>query len=457
MTIPVRILCRSVAACVLALNVAATEAAEIDLSKLDVTPNPRLGLAFPGSRTEYYPLISGAGIGIARISVAWGRVEPREGRFDWRGLDSRVAALQANGIEPFLTFESNADWATVPATRRVRNARPRDPATWERFVRTVVDRYDSDGRNDMPGLDGRVRYWQAANEWISDENGSGGWVGSADDLVAYVRSAHDAVKAEDPDAIFVLGGLAAFNVDVLTVARGGLDMTVRQKWDAGSETVLTVRDMRGPEIARIIDRRVLPVISRSPYDFAAVHLYGPEARDAGRIGFVRALTGRPVLSSECGGPSLDYGGRYTPEDHFRAVVERNLGVWAAGAEFCLWFLLGEGPGATFGNRRTALYTRDAEPKPGVFAYRMLARVIDMSTSVARTGTDLFTLRRGGGETLWIGWNGGAAAARDLAMRNGAEVLCLEDARSGRLGGDPDRCDENALVLGGHNLSTLLAL
>ena len=82
-------------------------AAEIDLSKLSARPNPRLGLAFPGAQTRYYPLIAQAGIGVARLSVSWNRVEPSAGRFDWSGLDSRVKALQSLGIAPFLTFESD--------------------------------------------------------------------------------------------------------------------------------------------------------------------------------------------------------------------------------------------------------------------------------------------------------------------------------------------------------------
>lgn len=429
---------------------------EIDLSRLAVAPNPRLGLAFPGGRTAYYPLIARAGIGVVRISVAWDRVEPSRGRFDWVGLDARVRALQDNGLEPFMTFESDAEWATAPETRRVKNARPLSPGDWERFVRAVVERYDADGRNDMPGLGRRVRYWQAANEWMSDENRSGGWVGRAEDLVAYIRVAHDAVKAADPDALFVLGGLAAFNADVLLVARGGMDMTVRQKWSEDSETVLTVEDMRGPEVATIIDERVLPVFAQSPYDVADVHLYGPETRDAARIAFVRALSGRPVLSSECGGPSLDYGGRYTPEAHFRAVVERNLGVLAAGAKFCLWFLLGEDPEATYGNRRTALYTREARPKPGVFAYRMLARLLDPDTVVEQAGGDLFTLRRRGEETLWIGWGAGAESVRQRAAEGGGEAFCLRDPDSGVLDSDPERCRPEALAVGGRNLSALFA-
>ncbi|WP_308918145.1 beta-galactosidase, partial [Jannaschia sp. LMIT008] len=221
---------------------AAPVGADVDLGTLSVAPNPRLGLAFPGSLTRYYPLMADAGLGVVRISASWGRIEPREGRFDFSGLDDRIRALQASGLGPFVTFESTADWATDPATRGVKNARPRDMAQWGRFVAAVVARYDMDGRDDMPGLRAAVPYYQAANEWISETNGSGGWAGSTDQLVDYVRTAHDAVKAEDAAATFLMGGIAAFNLDVLLVAGDGRDIPVRQTWSATSETVLRRAD-----------------------------------------------------------------------------------------------------------------------------------------------------------------------------------------------------------------------
>ena len=435
--------------------ITSAQAQSIELSKIAATPNPRLGLAFPGDNTRYYPLIAQAGIGVVRISVQWKLVEPRPGQFSWNGLDKRVIALQALGIDPFLTFESNAEWGTVAETRAVKNARPRDPAQWKRFVNAVVERYDGDGQNDVPGLHRPVRYWQAANEWISDTNKSGGWIGSADELISYIRLTFDAVKAANPNAIFVLGGIAAFNLDVYLVARGGHDFTVRQRWSKNSETVLTVPQMRSREVAQIIDERVIPVLKNSPYDIADVHLYGPENRDAARISVIRNLTNKPVLSAECGGPSLDYGAQYSPENHFIAVVNRNLGVLAAGGRFCLWFRLGESSGSTFGNQHTALYKSNGTAKPGVFAYRMLSQLLDVGTSAIRIAPDLFELRRSDGTKVQIGWNGGAASARSFASKNGEDAYCLEDAGRGRLISDAAKCHPDALVVAGSKLLALL--
>lgn len=433
----------------------AMASADVDLSRISVSPNPRLGLSFPGSQTKYYPVIAQAGIGVVRLSVSWKRIEPQKGQFNFNGLDSRVRALQQLGIAPFLTFESTAKWATDPATQKVKNARPKDWDDWRRFVSVTVNRYNGDGQNDMPGLIKPVQYWQVANEWVSDSNKSGGWAGTPDELRTYVSVAYDAVKSAAPRSIFVMGGIAAFNLDILLAARGGQDLQVRQRWSKSSETVLSLADMRGPVVARIIDEQVLPVLQQSPFDMAAVHLYGPEARDGARIAQIRAFSKRPVLSSECGGPSLDYGGTYSPEAHFRAVIERNLTTLSAGAEFCLWFRLGESKGATFGNARTALYDRRANPKPGVYAYKLLSRLIDAKATFDQTSASSYQIRPGHGPRVMIGWDDGAEKARAFARSEGGDMLCLSDASRGLLAADPSKCSPTALVIAGRGLANHL--
>jgi hypothetical protein len=193
---------------------------------------------------------------------------------------------------------------------------------------------------------------------------------------------------------------------------------------------------------------------------ADVRLYGPEDRDPARIALVRELTGRPVLSTECGGPSLDYGGEYTPEGHFLAVVHRNLGVLASDAAFCLWFRLGESEGATWGNRFTALYDSHAAPKPGVFAYRMLARLIEPTSVVRPLDGQAFAIEARDGREVRLGWGAGGEAVRGWAAAVGGEAYCLAEPSSGllaRLSPEAgDTCAPDAFVVAGAGVSRLLA-
>ena len=433
----------------------AARAEDIDLSQLSVRPNPRIGLSFPGSQVRYYPYMADAGVGVARLAVSWDLIEPRRGEYNWRGLDQRVGTLLRLGLTPFLTFESRSDWGARPETRAVKNGQPVDMADWRDFVSRVVERYDGDGRDDMPGLTGRVAYYQAANEWESPENPSGGWIGSGRDLIAFIDATHDAVKSADPQAVHVLGGIASFNMDVLLVALDRAGFAVQQKWSTRSVTVFDRKRIESPEITALINERVLPVLRGARYDMADAHLYGPESRDPARLALLKELTGRPVLSAECGGPSRDYGAEYTPEAHFIAAVHRNLGVLASGGAFCLWFRLGEDDRTTWGNRFTALYTNDARPKPGVWAFRMLARLLRPGVEPYPLPQDGFELR-GDAAPLRLGWNTGAQAVLDWAAEQGVPAWCLTDAPGGRLSPAGAGCAAGAFVIAGSDVARLLS-
>lgn len=113
--------------------------------------------------------------------IRWGDLEPRPptsllAGYDWRALDATVAALHAAGCLPRLVLSPECGWAGLPAAQapyaafvqeRLPSAeaqaalqaaggalppRPDAWAAWQRLVREVVERYDGDGLQDMPGL-----------------------------------------------------------------------------------------------------------------------------------------------------------------------------------------------------------------------------------------------------------------------------------------------------------------
>jgi len=324
------------------------------ISKISVQVNPRLGLAFPGSNPKYYYVLKEAGLGVVRLGVNWKTREPREGTYDWRGLDKRINRLQELGIEPFLTLYSDAKWGVYKETfRKVKNATPKNLRKWARFVSSVVERYDNDGKNDMPQLRRAVRYYQVANEWMSPSNKSGGWASTANELIDFINTSHDAVKLSYPRARFVLGGIASFNLDLMALFEDIAHYKVQQKISKNRLVLMTSENLRSSEYKRKA-ADVYNVLSKTKFDFADIHLYGKVDRIVPRISSVlKHIKKVPLLSSECGGPSLDYRDTYRPEEHFRAVFEWNLAGLNEGLEFCLWFGLGEGNGSTWGNRKVA--------------------------------------------------------------------------------------------------------
>ncbi len=75
--------------------------------------------------------------------------------------------------------------------------RPKDVAKYQRWVRAVVERYDGDGVDDMPGLVAPIKHWQVDNEPPRRREG----------YADLVRITSKAVKDADPTAKVLLGGL----------------------------------------------------------------------------------------------------------------------------------------------------------------------------------------------------------------------------------------------------------
>jgi len=404
----------------------------LSLADLAVQPNPRLGLAFPGGDPSYYHLVSDGGMGVVRLTVSWGRYEPREGAFDWSSLDAKVLALQQLGIDPFLTLQSDAPWGVESSTKKAVNRPPTDLSVWKRFVRTLVERYDKDGNADAPGILRPVRYYQAANEWISDKNASGGWTGTREQFIEFINATYDAVKAGDPKAVFVMGGIASMNLDVMSVREGFGSYTIHYNYSETSGVTITPEQARDPAYESLF-QEVYRVLKECRYDYADAHLYGPVEFNEARIAFMKSkCRGRPLLSSEFGGPSRDYDSDITPEDHFMAVIEYNLDVLSRGLEFGLWFKLGENPsGTTWGNAYVPLFDTNANPKAGYWAYKLLASVMGDLAKVERLDSGAYLLYRKEKAPVFIAWSTPERSRVQLPEQvAAAELLRVTDAAAG---------------------------
>ncbi|MDJ0520782.1 MAG: hypothetical protein QNJ90_01770 [Planctomycetota bacterium] len=206
---------------VLALCLVVLTAGAVSAEEGDRRPDvPFLGLgpfdAFDPAYRDAAHLERLADLGrvLARTTpIDWGTIEaqpPRSAppRYDWKTLDEAVLVWQLSGLEPVLVLSPRSGWAGVPVkasawAQRVRRTLPAaesDAAlrtaggcappqpgrwkAWERFVRDVVERYDGDGRADMPGLRGAVRHVQ-----ILGRLEPAAWLGSAED---YLRLLHHA-------------------------------------------------------------------------------------------------------------------------------------------------------------------------------------------------------------------------------------------------------------------------
>jgi len=176
---------------------------------------------FPESEQRYQS-VDRTGAPWVRAYLNWGDFEPTRGTLSvpWAYDYGRaIDRLRASGHKIVIVVSGAPSWATGSSDP---HAIPRDSAAFGRFA----DAYASFMGRLAAHFRGRVAAWEIWNEEDSD-----GWWSGAPQPGRYarlLRGAHDAVKAADPAAKVVVGGLTGNNyqfVDDLyrNGARGSFD------------------------------------------------------------------------------------------------------------------------------------------------------------------------------------------------------------------------------------------
>lgn len=81
--------------------------------------------------------------------------------WDWTRADLWVSTVQAAGLEPLMML---GPWPGNQTANYTTSYLPSDMNAYSEYVRRVVERYDGDGKDDMPGLKRGVKYWEVDNE-----------------------------------------------------------------------------------------------------------------------------------------------------------------------------------------------------------------------------------------------------------------------------------------------------
>jgi len=142
------------------------------------------------------------GIGSLRIPVAWSQIQPSaSGPYDWSQLDALVNLAEQNGVAIFPFLYSTPNWvAAKPTTLPVRTAAQR--SAWQAFLHAIVDRYGPGGSvGAIP-----IRNWQL---WNEENFFPFAEPVSAASYAQLIKAGAPAIRAEDPGAKVILGGLFA--------------------------------------------------------------------------------------------------------------------------------------------------------------------------------------------------------------------------------------------------------
>lgn len=147
-----------------------------------------------------------------RIAVHWKQTEAENtspDNYDWRHADHVFAAAAAdNNIRIIGTIEDAPDWAIDDPMKSDGPIKPENMPDFLEFVAELVERYDGDGFKDAPGSP-VVNFWEIYNEPDKRLNVSDGrWGDHATQYSEMLSAVYPVIKAHNPNAQVVLGGLA---------------------------------------------------------------------------------------------------------------------------------------------------------------------------------------------------------------------------------------------------------
>jgi len=191
----------------------------------------------------------------------WGLVEPLESQYDWRFTDSGVRDWQRDRVAVLVTIWPFASWdqdACHADQSRAINAFPEmgqrlyspcDSQAYVAWLGGVVERYDGDGADDMPGLEYPIRHWEVLNE---PEMQGPELTFFQEDSAAYLellKLSYTTIKGADPSAVVLSGGQAGMQSEFVdywqpVLEGGGSHFDVGNVHSIGSDEEFFAPDYR---------------------------------------------------------------------------------------------------------------------------------------------------------------------------------------------------------------------
>jgi hypothetical protein len=161
------------------------------------------GKVFPweDDAPQSFDVAAAASTGAAwiRIDVQWNVVQAKgPTSWNWHAFDTMVRKSEQAGLKVMAVLSWTPDWANGG---RGMYAAPSDPSAFAKFAAAAAERYGPGG----PGGT-HVRWWEIWNE----PNNPIYWTGApnAPAYVALLEPTFSAIKARDPGATVITGGLA---------------------------------------------------------------------------------------------------------------------------------------------------------------------------------------------------------------------------------------------------------
>ena len=145
----------------------------------------------------------------------WNKIEKEQGSFYWEETDAQAIYSQEHEQTIIATIWPHANWEQKSCKRKKARSpfgkkfskylsKPCSMDNYKNFLLKLVDRYDGDGVNDMPGLIKPIRHWEIMNE----PEYKMFFKGTEDEFVEIFNLSSNLIKEKQKDAVIIMAGAA---------------------------------------------------------------------------------------------------------------------------------------------------------------------------------------------------------------------------------------------------------
>ncbi len=344
----------------------------VDALRQDIDESTRLGIRW--DRPHPGPFI-------------WGWIEPEKGNFSWGEVDEYVQEAQSYNIATLATIWPFAEWdqadwgpagtGTLIFENELGTGRrkPHDMDAYRSFVLAIVERYDGDGKDDMPGLEYPIKYWEASNEPSEQIGELTFFNGSSEDYLEVLKVTYEAVKEADPEARVLHAGMSGMEPYAISFwqpvfDQGSSYFDINNIHSIGASDELNVPEFKKLLSTYGIDKPIWVTEAEHP------------------IGENR-LTGRYVSLEEQG----------------RLMVKSYAIAFASGVDKVFYTMFKVPSFAPSSHRQAALFDESGEKRPAYYALETLVSKLGKFTSAEELaeGQYRFMIE---GKTVYVLWGSG---------------------------------------------------
>ena len=145
----------------------------------------------------------------------WNNIEIEKGIFSWDKTDKYVTYAQNHNQKTIATIWPYSNWEQKSCKRKKARSpfgkrfakylsKPCSMENYKIFLTALIDRYDGDGKNDMPGLTTPIIYWEIMNE----PEFRMFFKGTEDEFVEIFNFSSKLIKLKQKDAVIIMAGAA---------------------------------------------------------------------------------------------------------------------------------------------------------------------------------------------------------------------------------------------------------